>query len=914
MLKRIFNIALFIAITIGQAWSQMVTTTPAFPTTSGSITVVFDVSSMSGGLSTYTGTDVYVHTGVITNKSTSSTDWKYATTWLNNNSKYKLVSLGNKKWQFTITPDIKSFYGVPSSETVQKLMFVLRNSTGSVEGKNSGNDIAVPVYTADLNVYFTKPSTDTIVAKNTTINFGAIASESTTLNLLMNGTVISSANTSSSLTYSKTFTNEGSYQMVVQAGINSSYKYDTVNVFVEKDQVSQVRPAGTIAGINYPNDTTATLVLYAPGKSSVFVLGDFNDWTLSNDYMLNKDGDYWWITLNHLTKKQEYAFQYLVDGSLRIADPYTNKVLDPWNDPYIPSSVYPNLKAYPTGKTTGIVSVLQTAQPVYNWANSSYSVADKSKLIVYELLVRDFTSSHSFDGVRSKLDYLQGLGINAIELMPVNEFEGNSSWGYNPSFYFAVDKYYGTKDALKALIDECHGRGIAVILDLVLNHSFGQSPFVKLYWDSANSRPAANNPWYNVTSPNSTYSWGYDFNHESVQTKALVDSINSFWMKEFKVDGFRFDFTKGFTNTVGDGYSYDASRIAILERMATEIWKRNNKAYVIIEHLTANSEEKVLSDAGLMPWGNMNNAYCQSIMGWMSDSGFDWGIYTNRNWTQPNLVTYMESHDEERTMYKALTYGNLSGSYDVKVLSNALNRAKLNAAFFMLQPGPKMIWQFGELGYDFSINTASDGVTIGDTYRTDEKPIRWDYYTVATRKALYDVYAKLNQLKTTYPVFSSTDVTYSVGATEARSIVWRSSGMNAFVVGNFGVASTTVTATLPKTGTWYNVFTGESETFSSTSYSVTLAPGEFRLYTDNQALSSIENTGSDIISAVFADRNTIYNKGDEPVRITLFDLFGRKIEDAILNEKLDISNLQNGFYLIQVKDKTTTYTVKVNKY
>jgi 1,4-alpha-glucan branching enzyme len=92
---------------------------------------------------------------------------------------------------------------------------------------------------------------------------------------------------------------------------------------------------------------------------------------------------------------------------------------------------------------------------------------------------------------------------------------------------------------------------MAVIIDMVLNHSYGQSPMVRLYWDNQLSRPAANNPWYNTVSPNPVFSWGYDFNHESIHTKNFVDRVNKFWIKEFKVDGFRFDFTKGFTNTRG---------------------------------------------------------------------------------------------------------------------------------------------------------------------------------------------------------------------------------------------------------------------------------------------------------------------------------------------------------------------------
>ena len=194
-----------------------------------------------------------------------------------------------------------------------------------------------------------------------------------------------------------------------------------------------------------------------------------------------------------------------------------------------------------------------------------------------------------------------------LNLMPVNEFEGNESWGYNPSFYFAADKYYGPKNDLKRFIDECHKRDIAVILDIVLNHSYGRSSFVRLYSSGDFGPPTEENPWYNVISPNPVFSWGYDFNHESEQTKQLVDRINKYWLEEYKFDGFRFDFTKGFTNTPGDGGSFDQSRINILKRMADNIWEVDSSAYVILEHFAPNSEEQVLSDYGMMIWGNLNN-------------------------------------------------------------------------------------------------------------------------------------------------------------------------------------------------------------------------------------------------------------------------------------------------------------------
>jgi 1,4-alpha-glucan branching enzyme len=141
-----------------------------------------------------------------------------------------------------------------------------------------------------------------------------------------------------------------------------------------------------------------------------------------------------------------------------------------------------------------MVSTFEMNPTAYNWSITDFDRPDKNTLAIYELLVRDFVSEHSFDAIRAKLDYLATLGINAIELMPINEFDGNLSWGYNPCYYFAVDKYYGTERALKQLVDECHKRGIAVILDVVFNHATGLNPMNKLY-------PLAQNPWFNVNPP-----------------------------------------------------------------------------------------------------------------------------------------------------------------------------------------------------------------------------------------------------------------------------------------------------------------------------------------------------------------------------------------------------------------------------
>ena len=279
-------------------------------------------------------------------------------------------------------------------------------------------------------------------------------------------------------------------------------------------------------------------------KSFVYLLGEFNDWTIAPAYLMNRtpDGTRYWLELPNLPTG-ETAFQYLVDGTIPVADPYADKILDRNNDQYIPATTYPNLKAFPTKAQGNTVSVLQPGQTPFVFQTATFSRPAVNTMVVYELLVRDFVQNRNYQTLTDSLAYLKRLGINTIELMPVTEFSGNDSWGYNPIFYFAPDKAYGTKDALKRFIDAAHKQGIAVVLDMVLNQADYEFPYVKLYW--AGDRPSADNPYFNqqATHP---YSVFFDFNHESPDTKAFVDRVCNYWLQEYKVDGFRFDLSKGF--------------------------------------------------------------------------------------------------------------------------------------------------------------------------------------------------------------------------------------------------------------------------------------------------------------------------------------------------------------------------------
>ena len=547
------------------------------------------------------------------------------------------------------------------------------------------------------------------------------------------------------------------YLLLLVTAFNTACKKNTTGEISEEPitPANTDLPAGAKDGVAFINNGTSAIVtLYAPGKTSVSLIGEFNNWSATESVMKKTtDGNTWWIQIDNLNPNTEYAYQFYIDGKLKVADPYCEKVLDPDHDKYISAATYPDLKAYPTGKTTGIVSVMQANQPAYTWKNANFIRPEKNNLVIYELLIRDFTADHNYASTLAKLDYLTALGINAIELMPINEFEGNLSWGYNTSFYFAPDKYYGTKTALQNFIDECHGKGIAVILDLVLNHSFGQSPMVQMYFDG--TKPTANNPWFNVDAKH-PFNVGYDFNHESAATQKFAKDVIKFWMQQYKIDGFRFDLSKGFTQKQSTDDSqfrlYDAGRVATWKGYNSFIKGIDPNFYVILEHFTEESEEKVLADEGMMLWNNMNYNMNEGTMGWLGNANFQWGFYANHGFSKSeNLIGYGESHDEERLNFKNISYGNASGNYVIKGnLATSLKREELIAAFLFAIPGPKMMWQFGELGYDISIDFNG---------RTGEKPIKWDYFNEPDRKALYDAYARFIRLKKNNSIFNSTSST-----------------------------------------------------------------------------------------------------------------------------------------------------------
>jgi 1,4-alpha-glucan branching enzyme len=831
-------------------FAQVVTTDPLFPRADQPVTITVDVTGTSLDNFAWDNTTnpVWLWTWVAegcTSNCDAPTNVNPATD-AQNVAKATRISTDPDKYQITITPT--TFFGKPASE-LKKIGIKLKTKNWS-DNKQTDNDRLITLYEG-FGLSLSSPTAFPVFKnQGEQLTITANTSGSATISVKINNVTVASQNAVTSLTYNHPITeSSGTSHVIVTATNGTETKEVEFSYVVRSATVSMPRPAGIIDGINYHADPTkVTLSVLAPGKTSAYVIGDFNDWEVLSSYQMKKDGEHFWIELTGLTSGTEYAFQYLIDESIRIGDPYTEKIIDP-DDSYIPEAIYSGLKPFPEKARSekwyfNSLSVLQTNAAEYEWEVTDFQKPAKGDLVIYELLVRDFFDSEnrSYQDLIDTLSYFKRLGVNAIELMPVMEFNGNDSWGYNPTFMFALDKAYGSKNDFKKFVDECHKAGIAVLLDIALNHQNLPNPYLMLDYDFVTNQPTPNNKWYNVTARH-PYNVFSDMNHESAYTKAYVDTIAHYWLNEFNVDGFRFDLTKGFTqnNRCSGSTSNescfgqrDDTRIAILKRMGQEIWEHTPDALLILEHFADNSEETELSNFGFMLWGNLNHAYAQNAMGFASNSDINWISYKARGWSNPHVVGYMESHDEERMIYRSLQAGNSSGNYSTKNLATALDRAKAAAAFFFTIPGPKMLWQFGEQGYDISIN---------ENGRVGAKPVKWEYYSDANRKKLFDTYADLIKLKTSYDLFETSDFTITGGNNLIKHIVLKNSPyttspasadeMNMYVVGNFDVTNKTVTAAFPHQGTWYHYFAQGAElSVTNTAMSLTLAPGEFRVYTD----------------------------------------------------------------------------------
>jgi 1,4-alpha-glucan branching enzyme len=852
-MKALFTIVILMASIMVQA--QIVKIEPATASADDEVKLIYNATLGNGAL--VGAAKVYLHSGVVTSAPSGTEFNNVKGNWGQDDGVGLMTKVPGEadQWEITLSPSAREYYGVGDGVNIFRLAMVFRNADGAIKGAGTegtfqggsviaNGDIFVDLAVAKFVVLNTPVDQDYFLGANETIMISATASADVSLMELLidegsgfaQKTLVTTGRT---IQYDFAPTTAGSKKIKVTATIAgetvAASKTISVN-FVSETKVLPL-PSGLEKGINYSADLSqVSLVLEAPNKRFVYAVGDFSDWAVNADYLMNKtpDGELYWITLKGITPQQKYVFQYWVDGTIRVGDPYADEVADPWNDKFIDAITHSDLPVY--DKTDyGIATTFETGQTEFDWETSetTWQRPARDNLIIYELLVRDFVATHSYKTLIDTLDYLKNLGINAIELMPIMEFEGNESWGYNPSYFFAPDKYYGTKADLKNFIQICHQNGIAVIVDMVLNHAFGQNPNVMMYFEG--DKPAANSPWFNrdATHP---FNVGYDFNHESTYTQAFVDSVNAYWLKEYHVDGYRFDLSKGFTqknnpNDVNAWSAFDQSRIDLLKRMASKIREVESDAYIILEHFGDSQEETVLAAEGMVLWRNKGFDYYEALGG-KTNVSFSGAEATTH-------VSYMESHDEQRQLYEVFQTGNAQGNYNTRDTTIALERIKMNAAFFFTLPGPKMLWQFGELGYDIDIN-------FND--RVGNKPFPWGnesnslgYYENPLRKYVYDAFSAIINLRTDrVDEFKSANYTYDFSGAE-RSIIIDGPDLDIVIVGNFGLQSNSISQHFTTVGTWHDLFSGEEVEIPQTTVTIPLQPGEFHIYTSQKISEGLPN-------------------------------------------------------------------------
>lgn len=740
------------------AYGQVVTTSPdPLQVDATDAVIYFHADEGNKGLMGLTQSDaIYAHTGVdIVSADGQAESWKYAPKWEQNSEKYQLEYVSENLWKLYLG-NLREYYGVSPEETITRLCFVFRNSNGSKKGlEEGGGDIFVDIADGGFQLAFRQSRLSYVINEATSkITFTATTTEEADITISINDTPVGTASKVKELKVPYTFTGPGEYVVKATASNGSLTISRNFNMLY----IGEAKPyEGSLPanGVTKNADGSYTFCFPAPEKEACVVLGSWNDFkpTAANEckyYDRDIQGSkfrYFVATIPAAQISGPFSYYYNVDCKTNVADPYCRLVLDPSNDRYISEEIYPGMPKYPEGKVPNGVFLSYYADNLldYEWKGGNFNYPDKDQLVIYEMLFRDFTGTEGAakgnGTVRQaieKIPYLKELGINAVELLPINEFNGNISWGYNPNYYFAVDKAYGTPQDYKEFIDKCHEAGIAVLLDVVFNQSDGNHPWYKLY-------RSGTNPFYNVNAPHA-FNVLNDWNQGYPLVEEQWRDMLQFWLKEYRVDGFRFDLVKGLGDN--DSYAsssadatgaYNKSRVERMKRLHDYIREVNPQAYFINENLAGQKEENEMAQDGELNWANLNYAGCQYAMGYSSGASLTGMDAVKYGRTAGSTVAYLESHDEERLAYKQIKWGATGVKNNHAA---AMQRCGSAAAQMLLVPGSHMIWMFSEMGNAQSTKTAD-----GSNNNTGPKIVNWNLLEDPDNKGLFDSYKELIALR-----------------------------------------------------------------------------------------------------------------------------------------------------------------------
>jgi len=598
------------------------------------------------------------------------------------------------------------------------------------------------------------------------------------------------------------------------------------------DVMQMPMPSGTRHGVNLPGTVSTdstTFRLRLKGRSYILLrIAPLGQTPADAPPLLMRkstNSDDWWLNLKLPDGTYEYVYE--LENGQQINDPWGRRNGDKG-----------------TRFTIGAEGL--TADD-YVWQSISYRRPPLNKLIIYELHVGEFAGGFygkapgqgTFRDLITLLPYLDSLGVNAIELMPINDygFVGRSghSWGYDVNSYFALEPAYGEPRDFKALVDAAHARGIAVIVDVVFNHLNDTSPLWQMEPDESK------NAYFKPTSflrPNEDPLFFFkDLDHWSYATQELVFEALKMWIEEYRVDGFRYDFTQGI------GWDKEDTTVGILG-WANKVRDRYKGAiYQIAEHLPESPallfftgltggwhdsfHDEIFNEARFRNVSLSN--FERLVIDLMAYPGNDSPAYPNQysNRTQP--VNCTVNHDEQSLIYEMTTFQNVG-------IDEAVRRDKLYGTFMFTSLGIPMLWQ----GVEFS---APRGWRDGGE-RLSYRALEWNWFPTARGKLHYDYYRALVRQRRYNPALFSGELIKLRRYEAEKVLVWgfkdSATDSRVVIVANLsGTDQTLLSVPWLGGGTWYNVFDQSTLTVSDDSVRSMTVPGYTAVVFSNRSNESL---------------------------------------------------------------------------
>ena len=570
---------------------------------------------------------------------------------------------------------------------------------------------------------------------------------------------------------------------------------------------------------------TVTFVLYAPHKPYVSLVGDFNDWNTRTNRLVTAGSGVWWTTIAH-PGTTRYGFYVAIDDQSHVwvGDPYATQVAWTAQAPW---------------------AVLPARSEPFTWTDAAWRTPPLRDLVIYELCVRDFAGHWvanrphygNFDDLLGYIDYLAETGVNAVELMPIQAFPGESSWGYNPVFYFAVANTYGTPDSCKRFVDACHAKGIAVILDVAFNHAWGEHPYYQFYPPlySAQGETLANwNPFFHHTPPAVNMWGGVDWDHFAAETTRYFQDVLRYWLREFHVDGFRFDWVGGVDYDSRNPGAPDFNPYHGIRALCWAARQVKPNCILIGEYWPVEGAHPDKTAAQLVAETDMDacwNGHFHHIMEDVLNQRWAWekndiwraigGFRESGFATATQLINYTCSHDEVRPEHEIKFYSwvHIERPKAMSVPELAVAKARLGLITLFAAPGVPLIYAGQEFGED-------------GPRTIDFLPLHWQKLHQPDLAAYYALVVRLIEARRSHAALRADQIEFYPDDFAANHIVrfkrWPhpdAAGKRDFatIALNFGPKAQRIELEMPWNGKWREVVRNQTHQVRNGRYATQLA-------------------------------------------------------------------------------------------